>query len=98
MNRYLVRTKDERTYVEPVLDYGEGPTLECWPMAIHVAESYGQAKSDFLWKQKQRLDSGVYSDNYLNLRCSLLDHDVPYPRGELTSSFGWDQYSNLIEL
>ena len=53
-NVYLVKTSDERTYVEPVMDDGSGPSWSYWPMAPVVAESPGKAKTLFLRAFTQR--------------------------------------------
>lgn len=81
LNAYMVRTKDERTYVEPILDDGSGPSLTCWPMAPVVAESPAQAKALFLSEFSQGLNSGVERDDYPNLRVRTLLKNVDLPRG-----------------
>ena len=80
MNAYLVKTKDERTYVEPLLDDGSGPIFACWPMAPVVAESPAKAKTLFLGEFKGR-SSGVETDDYLNLRVTTLVKRVDLPEG-----------------
>jgi hypothetical protein len=77
----MVRTKDERTYVEPILDDGSGPTLDCWPMAPVVAETPAQAKALFLREFAPRLNTGVETDDYPNLRVRTLVKNVDLPPG-----------------
>ena len=77
---YLVKTKDAREYVESIMDDGTGPSFECWPMAPVVAESPGQAKSLFLAKFS-RGNTGVYSDDFPNLRVKRIAKHVDLPVG-----------------
>jgi hypothetical protein len=78
---YLVKTKDARTYVEPIMDDGTGPIMHCWPMAPVVAESPSAAKALFLREYGGR-NSGVETDDYVNLRVTKLTSDgLSLPRG-----------------
>jgi hypothetical protein len=81
VNVYLVKTKDEREYVEPIMDDGTGPSFTCWPMAPVVAETPGRAKSLFLAEFAQGSRTGVYSDDFPNLRVKTLARDVDLPVG-----------------
>lgn len=81
MNVYLVKTKDEREYVEPVLEYGQGPTFPVWPMAPVVAETPGRAKSLFIAEFARGLRTGVEADDYVNLRYSTLARNVEREEG-----------------
>lgn len=81
MNAYMVATKDQREYVEPIMDDGSGPTFICWPMSPVAAETAGRAKSLFLAAFGSGSRTGVYSDDYPNLRARLLAKGVSYPEG-----------------
>lgn len=82
MNAYLVKTKDEREYVEPVMDDGSGPRFPVWPMAPVVADGPGRAKSLFLGKYAHNGSrTGVYSDDFTNLRVSTLQKNVDLEEG-----------------
>lgn len=98
MNAYVIRTKDEREYVEPVLDDGSGPSFPYWPTGIFVASTPAQAKRDALtvWSNWQ-LRSGVETDDYPNLRARILFHDVDLvvsgvDRGELPFELDEDSF------
>ena len=95
MNAYVVKTKDSREYVEPILDDGTGPVFDCWPMSPVVAATPAQAKKIFL-DAYQRGNTGVYSDDWPNLRVRLLFKDVGLPAGlyEQDAKF-WDRISEL---
>lgn len=80
LSAYLVKTKEARTYVEPILDDGTGPLMDCWPMAPVVAESPAAAKALFL-REYGGHRSGVETDDYPNLRVSTLAKNVDLPRG-----------------
>lgn len=81
MNAYVVRTKDERSYTEPILEDGSGPQIPYLPISPVVAESAGRAKSLFLREFSHRVASGVYDDDWPDLRCRLLRKDVDLPAG-----------------
>lgn len=76
MNVYVVRTRDTREYVEPIMDDGTGPSFEYLPIAPVVAETRGQAKRLFLAEFSGRSYSGVYSDDWNELRVRVLARDV----------------------
>jgi hypothetical protein len=81
VNAYVVRTKDERTYTEPVMDDGSGPQIPYWPIAPVVAATPAQAKRAFLDEFSRRPRSGVYTDDWTALRVRLLQKDVVLPPG-----------------
>lgn len=76
MNAYVVRTKDARSYVEPLLEDGSGPSFPYLPIAPVVAETPGKAKALFLREFTSSPYSGVYDDDWPDLRCRLLFKDV----------------------
>ena len=80
-NVYLVKTKDQRTYTEPIMDDGSGPSFYCWPMAPVVAETPGKAKKLFLDAFAQGARTGVETDDYPNLRVTTLAKGVERPVG-----------------
>lgn len=82
MNAYVVKTKDEREETIPITDEGQGPTEVYWPHGLFVAETPAQAKADAL-RAWSRLHSGVYADDYINLRATLVGRNVPEERGEI---------------
>lgn len=87
MNAYVVRTKDRRDYVEPVMDDGSGPSFEYQPIAPVVAETAGQAKNLFLREFAHRHGrNGVETDDYPNLRVRLLERDYDAPAGVVEES------------
>lgn len=79
MNAYVVRTKDMRSYVEPVLDDGSGPSFPIQPIAPVIADTPAQAKKLFLDHYTSMGRSGVETDDYPNLRVRLLMRDVSVP-------------------
>lgn len=82
MNVYLVKTKDEREYIEPITDDGRGPSFPTWPMAPVVAETPGRAKSLFLGEFAHGArTTGVEADDYVNLRYSTLARNVDREEG-----------------
>lgn len=80
-NVYLVKTKDQRTYTDPIMDDGTGPSFDCWPMAPVVAETPGKAKKLFLDAFAQGSRTGVETDDYPNLRVKVLAKGVDLPVG-----------------
>lgn len=88
MNVYLVRTKDARLYTEPVGDYG-GPQFEYWPHGVFASSTMGQAKSMALRSWAGDIYSGVYSDDYVNLRVRFLGTDEDAEAGELEHTSRW---------
>lgn len=72
MNAYIVQTKEERSYVEPVLDDGNGPRFPCWPIAPVLAETPAHAKRLFLDAYADNFQSGVFGDDWTALRVRLL--------------------------
>lgn len=75
MNAYLVRIREERGALYFGGDLYEPP--EPWfPIGVFVAATRGQAKADALstWSHSSR--SGVYEDDWPNLRTNVLAHDV----------------------
>lgn len=76
MNAYVVKTKEMRSYTEPVLDYGVGPQIPVQPIAPVVAATAAQAKRLFLDEFSHRSDSGVYTDDWTSLRVRLLFRDI----------------------
>lgn len=81
LNAYLVKTKDMRSYTEPILDDGTGPSFPVWPMSPVVAATPSRAKSLFLRAFTGRGSTGVETDDYPNLRVTLLEKNVDVPAG-----------------
>lgn len=81
MNAYVVRIPETRG------EYPSASSLEPpepWtPTGVFVAETPAQAKRDALDVWAKSLRSGVYSDDWSNLRVRMLFRDVDAPRGEL---------------
>lgn len=81
MNAYLVQTRDEREYFEPITDDGQGPSFPYLPIAPVVAETPAQAKRLFLEEFARRPNSGVYHDDWNELRVRVLAKGVSYTAG-----------------
>ena len=81
MNAYVVKTKEPRGYIEPVLDDGSGPWIPCQPIAPVVAETPGRAKRLFLDEFAYRPRTGVETDDWTAIRVRVLYRDVSLPEG-----------------
>lgn len=81
MNAYMVRTRDMRSYTEPVMDDGSGPQIPYQPIAPVVAETPAQAKRLFLDEFTNKLRTGVYEDDWNELRVRLLAKNVSLAAG-----------------
>lgn len=63
------------------MDDGSGPQIPYLPIAPVVAETPGQAKRMFLTEFTRRPGSGVYGDDWNELRVRLLLRDVDVAAG-----------------
>ena len=97
MNAYVVRTKDRRTYVEPVLDDGSGPEFDTLPISPVIAPTPGRAKTIFMREFAHGSRTGVYSDDFLNLRVRLLARDVDQHEGVSNDEKWWWKISEAYE-
>jgi hypothetical protein len=87
MNAYLVLIPEQRC---DVYFGGYEPPEPWYPTGVFIAETPGQAKRDALYEWANAPRSGVYHDDWTNLRVRLLGRDVAglssIRRGELSQS------------
>ena len=98
MNVYMVRTRDEREWTDPITDDGRGPSFPYLPIAPVVAETPAQAKRMFLDEFATRSSTGVYHDDWNELRVRLLVRDTDLQPGlhEGVAAL-WFRYHEVVD-
>jgi len=83
MNAYAVCIPERR---ETYDYYRIDPPESYVPIGVFAAETRGQAKADALRSFCDEVQSGVYSDDWTQLRTRLLARNVRRPRGPYSNA------------